>query len=140
MVNRPLVFLFFPSCLTNWKIRISSCEFLLDHAPIIVGWNDCSLQLVAWLFHCFALWNFICSQTWELTHSLHRELVLWIVLILAYFYLQRSLATDLQNLSMELRKKQSTYLKRLRQQKEVWEGLLFLLNYWISKEYINIFL
>ncbi|XP_007031091.2 PREDICTED: syntaxin-43 [Theobroma cacao] len=31
---------------------------------------------------------------------------------------QRSLATDLQNLSMELRKKQSTYLKRLRQQKE----------------------
>lgn len=34
---------------------------------------------------------------------------------------QRSLATDLQNLSMELRKKQSTYLKRLRQQKEVHE-------------------
>lgn len=33
--------------------------------------------------------------------------------------LQRSLATDLQNLSMELRKKQSTYLKRLRQQKDV---------------------
>lgn len=32
---------------------------------------------------------------------------------------QRSLATDLQNLSMELRKKQSTYLKQLRQQKEV---------------------
>ncbi|OMP10963.1 hypothetical protein COLO4_04125 [Corchorus olitorius] len=31
---------------------------------------------------------------------------------------QRSLATDLQNLSMELRRKQSTYLKRLRQQKE----------------------
>ncbi|KAK9726404.1 hypothetical protein RND81_05G212900 [Saponaria officinalis] len=31
---------------------------------------------------------------------------------------QRSLATDLQNLSVELRKKQSTYLKRLRQQKE----------------------
>ncbi|GAB4855627.1 Syntaxin-43 [Ancistrocladus abbreviatus] len=31
---------------------------------------------------------------------------------------QRSLATDLQNLSMELRKKQSAYLKRLRQQKE----------------------
>jgi syntaxin 16 len=31
---------------------------------------------------------------------------------------QRSLATDLQLLSMELRKKQSTYLKRLRQQKE----------------------
>ncbi|XWS57457.1 hypothetical protein CRYUN_Cryun09bG0175500 [Craigia yunnanensis] len=30
----------------------------------------------------------------------------------------RSLATDLQNLSMELQKKQSTYLKRLRQQKE----------------------
>ncbi|XP_021889150.1 syntaxin-42-like [Carica papaya] len=31
---------------------------------------------------------------------------------------QRSLATDLQNLSMELRKKQSTYLKCLQQQKE----------------------
>ncbi|GMI79367.1 syntaxin of plants 41 [Hibiscus trionum] len=31
---------------------------------------------------------------------------------------QRQLATDLQNLSMELRKKQSTYLKRLRQQME----------------------
>ncbi|KAL1212779.1 Tlg2p-like protein a [Cardamine amara subsp. amara] len=31
---------------------------------------------------------------------------------------QRSLATDLQLLSMELRKKQSTYLKRLKQQKE----------------------
>ncbi|CAH2054961.1 unnamed protein product, partial [Thlaspi arvense] len=31
---------------------------------------------------------------------------------------QRSLATDLQYLSMELRKKQSTYLKRLRLQKE----------------------
>ncbi|KAH0908119.1 hypothetical protein HID58_031440 [Brassica napus] len=32
---------------------------------------------------------------------------------------QRSLATDLQSLSMELRRKQSTYLKRLQQQKEV---------------------
>ncbi|KAI7738761.1 hypothetical protein M8C21_033916 [Ambrosia artemisiifolia] len=31
---------------------------------------------------------------------------------------QRSLATDLQSLSVELRKKQSTYLKRLQQQKE----------------------
>lgn len=36
-----------------------------------------------------------------------------------HFLLQRSLATDLQNLSMEFRKKQSTYLKRLQQQKEV---------------------
>ncbi|KAF9669869.1 hypothetical protein SADUNF_Sadunf13G0009400 [Salix dunnii] len=35
---------------------------------------------------------------------------------------QRSLATDLQNLSMELRKKQSTYLKCLRQQKEGQDG------------------
>ncbi|RVW39186.1 Syntaxin-43 [Vitis vinifera] len=34
------------------------------------------------------------------------------------FLVMRSLATDLQNLSMELRKKQSSYLKRLRQQKE----------------------
>lgn len=46
----------------------------------------------------------------------------WTLVNYAYvctFLLQRSLATDLQNLSMELRKKQSTYLKRLRQQKEV---------------------
>ncbi|XLS70502.1 hypothetical protein HN51_027367, partial [Arachis hypogaea] len=42
---------------------------------------------------------------------------------------QRSLATDLQNLSVELRKKQSTYLRRLRQQKEVREFI-----------YLNIFL
>ncbi|KAJ6876660.1 hypothetical protein NC651_029610 [Populus alba x Populus x berolinensis] len=35
---------------------------------------------------------------------------------------QCSLATDLQNLSMELRKKQSTYLKRLRQQNEGQDG------------------
>jgi len=35
--------------------------------------------------------------------------------------MQRALATDLQNLSVELRKKQSTYLKRLRLQKEVRE-------------------
>lgn len=35
-----------------------------------------------------------------------------------YFW-QRSLATDLQNLSMDLRRKQSSYLKRLQQQKEV---------------------
>ncbi|CAN1784293.1 SYP43 [Linum perenne] len=34
----------------------------------------------------------------------------------------RSLATDLQNLSMELRKKQSTYLKRLRLQNEGQDG------------------
>jgi Flp pilus assembly protein TadB len=32
---------------------------------------------------------------------------------------QRSLATDLQNLSMDLRRKQSAYLKRLQQQQEV---------------------
>ncbi|KAI3788804.1 hypothetical protein L2E82_01582 [Cichorium intybus] len=35
---------------------------------------------------------------------------------------QRSLATDLQSLSMELRKKQSTYLKRLQQQKDGSDG------------------
>ncbi|KAL5138692.1 Syntaxin-43 [Glycine soja] len=41
----------------------------------------------------------------------------------------RSLATDLQNLSVELRKKQSTYLKRLRQQKEGQDGVdLEMLN------------
>ncbi|XP_024019816.1 syntaxin-43 [Morus notabilis] len=41
---------------------------------------------------------------------------------------QRSLATDLQNLSMELRKKQSTYLKRLRQQKEGQDGVDIEMN------------
>uniref|UniRef100_A0A1J3IWH9 Syntaxin-43 n=1 Tax=Noccaea caerulescens TaxID=107243 RepID=A0A1J3IWH9_NOCCA len=41
---------------------------------------------------------------------------------------QRSLATDLQYLSMELRKKQSTYLKRLRLQKEDGGDLEMNLN------------
>ncbi|XP_058754351.1 tlg2p-like protein a [Vicia villosa] len=41
---------------------------------------------------------------------------------------QRSLATDLQSLSVELRKKQSTYLKRLRQQKEGPDGVDLEIN------------
>nr|DAD38175.1 TPA_asm: hypothetical protein HUJ06_008816 [Nelumbo nucifera] len=41
---------------------------------------------------------------------------------------QRSLATDLQSLSMELRKKQSAYLKRLRQQKEGQDGVDLEMN------------
>ncbi|KAL6339540.1 hypothetical protein AAG906_034625 [Vitis piasezkii] len=41
---------------------------------------------------------------------------------------QRSLATDLQNLSLELRKRQSTYLKRLRQQKEGHDGVDLEMN------------
>ncbi|CAL5380534.1 unnamed protein product [Camellia sinensis] len=41
---------------------------------------------------------------------------------------QRSLATDLQSLSMELRKKQSTYLKRLQQQKEGPDGVDIEMN------------
>ncbi|GMI65410.1 syntaxin of plants 41 [Hibiscus trionum] len=41
---------------------------------------------------------------------------------------QRQLATDLQNLSMELRKKQSTYLKRLRQQMEEGADMEMNLN------------
>ncbi|KAJ4774994.1 Syntaxin [Rhynchospora pubera] len=41
---------------------------------------------------------------------------------------QRSLATDLQSLSMEFRKKQSTYLKRLRQQKEGQEAVDLEMN------------
>ncbi|XP_057493083.1 syntaxin-43-like isoform X2 [Actinidia eriantha] len=41
---------------------------------------------------------------------------------------QRSLATDLQSLSTELRKKQSTYLKRLRQQKEGSDGIDLEMN------------
>ncbi|XP_010524837.1 PREDICTED: syntaxin-43 [Tarenaya hassleriana] len=47
---------------------------------------------------------------------------------------QRSLATDLQNLSMEFRKKQSTYLKRLRQQKEDGVDLEMNLNGSKSRE------
>ncbi|TYJ01100.1 hypothetical protein E1A91_A13G130900v1 [Gossypium mustelinum] len=41
---------------------------------------------------------------------------------------QRQLATYLQNLSMELRKKQSTYLKRLRQQTEGQDGVDLEMN------------
>ncbi|KAK9281271.1 hypothetical protein L1049_004167 [Liquidambar formosana] len=41
---------------------------------------------------------------------------------------QRSLATDLQKLSMELRQKQSTYLKRLQQQKEGPDGVDLEMN------------
>lgn len=41
---------------------------------------------------------------------------------------QRSLATDLQNLSMDLRRKQSTYLKRLQQQKEGYDGVDLEMN------------
>lgn len=44
---------------------------------------------------------------------------------------QRSLATDLQSLSMELRRNQSTYLKRLQQQKEVCPNYsLLIIDYW----------
>ncbi|KMZ57671.1 Syntaxin 43 [Zostera marina] len=42
---------------------------------------------------------------------------------------KRSLATDLQKLSMDLRKKQSTYLKRLRQQKEGQDGFDLEMNF-----------
>ncbi|KAF8775768.1 hypothetical protein HU200_004149 [Digitaria exilis] len=41
---------------------------------------------------------------------------------------QRSLATDLQNLSMEFRRKQSSYLKQLRQQKEGQDGVDLEMN------------
>ncbi|XP_019426594.1 PREDICTED: syntaxin-43-like [Lupinus angustifolius] len=41
---------------------------------------------------------------------------------------QRSLATDLQSLSVELRRKQSTYLKHLRQQKEGQDGIDLEIN------------
>ncbi|XP_038973544.1 syntaxin-43-like [Phoenix dactylifera] len=41
---------------------------------------------------------------------------------------QRSLATNLQSLSMEFRKKQSSYLKRLRQQKEGQDGVDLEMN------------
>ncbi|URD79315.1 Syntaxin [Musa troglodytarum] len=41
---------------------------------------------------------------------------------------QRSLATDLQNLSMEFRKKQSFYLKRLQQQQEGQDGVDLEMN------------
>ncbi|CAL9057953.1 syntaxin-43-like isoform X1 [Musa acuminata AAA Group] len=42
---------------------------------------------------------------------------------------QRSLATDLQNLSMEFRKKQSSYLKRLQQQQEGQDGVDLEMNH-----------
>ncbi|CAA3020220.1 syntaxin-43-like [Olea europaea var. sylvestris] len=42
---------------------------------------------------------------------------------------QRSLATDLQTLSMELRRKQSAYLQRLRQQKEGPDGVDLEMNF-----------
>ncbi|XP_020538439.1 syntaxin-42 isoform X2 [Jatropha curcas] len=41
---------------------------------------------------------------------------------------QRSLATDLQNISMDLRRRQSTYLKRLQQQREGYDGVDFEIN------------
>ncbi|XP_021663593.2 syntaxin-42 isoform X2 [Hevea brasiliensis] len=41
---------------------------------------------------------------------------------------QHCLATDLQNLSMDLRRRQSTYLKRLQQQKEEHDGFDFGMN------------
>ncbi|GAB2287291.1 Tlg2p-like protein a [Dionaea muscipula] len=50
---------------------------------------------------------------------------------------QRSLATDLQSLSMELRKKQSAYLKRLRQQKEGQDGFDLEINLNGSKSRIE---
>lgn len=46
---------------------------------------------------------------------------------------QRSLATDLQGLSVELRKKQSNYLKRLQQQKEGQDGLDLEMNLYENK-------
>ncbi|URE49464.1 Syntaxin [Musa troglodytarum] len=42
---------------------------------------------------------------------------------------QRSLATDLQNLSMEFRKKQSSYLKHLQQQQEGQDGVDLEMNH-----------
>lgn len=52
--------------------------------------------------------------------------LLMVIPYLGMLVIQRSLATDLQNLSMEFRKKQSTYLKQLRQQKEVCFSFLLL--------------
>ncbi|XP_012569490.1 syntaxin-43 isoform X2 [Cicer arietinum] len=46
---------------------------------------------------------------------------------------QRSLATDLQNLSMDLRRKQSAYLKRLQQQRESYDGIDLEMNFNGSK-------
>ncbi|KAK2965219.1 hypothetical protein RJ640_019974 [Escallonia rubra] len=50
---------------------------------------------------------------------------------------QRSLATDLQNLSVELRKKQSTYLRHLRKQKEGHDGLDLEMNLNESKHRVE---
>ncbi|XP_044502908.1 syntaxin-42-like isoform X2 [Mangifera indica] len=46
---------------------------------------------------------------------------------------QRSLATDLQTLSMDLRRKQSTYLKRLQQQNEGHDGVDLERNFNVNK-------
>ncbi|KAG4916662.1 hypothetical protein JHK87_054219 [Glycine soja] len=46
---------------------------------------------------------------------------------------QRSLATDLQNLSMDLRRKQSAYLKRLQQQQEGYDGIDLEMSFTGSK-------
>ncbi|KAJ1412585.1 Target SNARE coiled-coil-like proteiny domain [Sesbania bispinosa] len=45
----------------------------------------------------------------------------------------RSLATDLQNLSLDLRRKQSAYLKHLQQQKEGYDGIDLEMNFNGSK-------
>lgn len=62
---------------------------------------------------------------------------MWIVFSFLKFSLfqQHSLATDLQNLSLELRKRQSTYLKRLRQQKEVCIFSKYILVSYIINKY-----
>ncbi|XP_058738844.1 syntaxin-42-like isoform X1 [Vicia villosa] len=46
---------------------------------------------------------------------------------------QRSLATDLQSLSMDLRRKQSAYLKRLQKQQEGYDGIDLEINFNGSK-------
>ncbi|XP_052191457.1 tlg2p-like protein a isoform X2 [Diospyros lotus] len=51
---------------------------------------------------------------------------------------QHSLATELQTLSVELRKKQSTYLKRLHQQKEGHDGLDLEMNFTENKSGLNV--
>ncbi|CAL5352247.1 unnamed protein product [Camellia sinensis] len=51
---------------------------------------------------------------------------------------QHSLATDLQKLSMELRKNQSTYLKHLQQQKEGHDGLDLEMNLHENKSRLEV--
>lgn len=51
--------------------------------------------------------------------AVNATVLLYILLLPSIFVIQRSLATDLQSLSMDFRKQQKGYLQKLRRQQEV---------------------